>query len=156
MPSGSPTAVLPGLTASTSASRLDQASLLHQAQAEAAASIAAASAGVLANGLSQSHVPTVTSPESTDTSPVYTSTAATSGVPTLSGSIRHAVNPDSGLNGGLAEAAIESKSFISTSAALNPASLLPSSYSSDFSAHAGLPTSLSWATGWPQQAYYKQ
>ena len=53
MPSGSPTAVLPGLTAPTSSepSRLDQAALLHQAQLEAAASIAAASAGALANGI---------------------------------------------------------------------------------------------------------
>nr|AAT39335.1 distal-less [Oikopleura dioica] len=155
MPSGSPTAVLPGLTASTSAhsSRLDQATLLHQAQLEAAASIAAASAGVLANGI-QSHgaVPEASSSVSTDTTPVYTSTAPSTSLPTLTGSLTHT---DSGLTNGLTDSAIDSKSFISTSAALNPSNLLHSSYSSDFSAHAGLPTSLSWAAGWPQQAYYK-
>jgi len=158
MPSGSPTAVLPGLTASTSTepSHLDQAALLHQAQLEAAASIAAASAGVLANGIhTQSHgaVPEASSSASTDTTPVYTSTAPPTSLPTLTGSLTHT---ESGLTNGLTDSAIDSKSFISTSAALNPSNLLPSSYSSDFSTHAGLPTSLSWAAGWPQQAYYKQ
>ena len=155
MPSGSPTAVLPGLTAPISEpSRLDQAALVHQAQLEAAASIAAASAGVLANGVhSIGAVRTASSVASTDTTPVYTSTAPPTSLPTLTGSLTHT---DGGLTNGLTDSAIDSKSFISTSAALNASNLLPSAYSSDFSAHTGLPTSLSWAAGWPQQAYYKQ
>ncbi|CAG5084866.1 Oidioi.mRNA.OKI2018_I69.PAR.g10756.t1.cds [Oikopleura dioica] len=125
MPSGSPTAGLPGLTASATASRLEQEALQHQVQSEA---VSASVAGVLANGLSSTHVPTVTSPDShADNSPTYSATAASTGIPTLTGSIANQIS-DSGLTGSVAALLTHRQSTQNPSSPHPPRSTLPASF----------------------------